>query len=39
MPLVKMLHLIREDDWQEEIQIGSKLTEIYSDDFATLYTV
>ena len=28
IPLVKMLHFMRGDDWPEEIQIVSKLTEI-----------
>ena len=28
IPLVKMLHSMREDDLQEEIQIGAKLTDI-----------
>ena len=28
IPLAEMLHSMRGDDWLEEIQIGSKLTEI-----------
>ena len=28
IPLAKTIHLMRGDDWLEEIQIGSKLTEI-----------
>ena len=32
-----MLHLMREDDWHEEIQIGSRYKMCASDDLASLY--